>query len=122
MRPPRDYAHHHLSNGDLHTGTRAGADSAESNLSGLTTWGGGLAIAHGDEQKPPKKPYPFSITKAGGSFFAVTGFVLIATLSSGVNLLYFIFGVLVGVPIVSMMVASWTLRRCAELNAISAAM
>jgi uncharacterized protein (DUF58 family) len=61
--------------------------------------------------KTAKKPAPFAITRAGYLYFAVTAFVLVATLSSGVNLLYLIFGVLVGVPIVSMMVATWTLRR-----------
>ncbi len=53
----------------------------------------------------------FALTRAGWLFLSVIGFVLLATLNSGVNLLYFVLGIFVGVPIVSMMVSSWTLRR-----------
>jgi uncharacterized protein (DUF58 family) len=51
------------------------------------------------------------LTRGGMIYLALTGFVLIATLNSGVNLLYFLFGIFVGVPIVSLLVSSWTLRR-----------
>lgn len=59
----------------------------------------------------PRKPYPFALTRSGWIFLGVAIFVLIATLNSGVNLLYLLFGIIVGLPFVSMIISSWTLRR-----------
>ena len=56
---------------------------------------------------------PFRVTQAGVVFLGLTGFLLISAINSGVNLLYFVFGMLVATWPVSMILAAWTLRGIA---------
>lgn len=58
-----------------------------------------------------QNPLPYQVTLPGLVYVACTAFVLIATINSGTNLLYFIFGLMVGGIVVSVLFASISLRK-----------
>jgi uncharacterized protein (DUF58 family) len=52
---------------------------------------------------------PLTLTRGGAAYLGATAFVFAATASSGANLLYLLFGLLVGIFVVSLLVSSWSL-------------
>jgi len=60
---------------------------------------------------PPRPPRALQITLAGFFFLFLNAFVLLAAINSGVNLLYFLFGLFVGAWVVSVLFASVNLRK-----------
>jgi uncharacterized protein (DUF58 family) len=63
------------------------------------------------ERAKERRRWPWALTRGGVVLLAMTGFVYVAALTSGANLLYVAFGVLVGALVVSVPAASWSLGR-----------
>ena len=66
--------------------------------------------AHG-VVRPERRRWPLALTRGGVILLAMAAFVYVAAMSSGTNLLYLVFGVLIGALVISVPAASWSLGR-----------